>query len=346
MLAGAALLLGTGRAAAQERGQALTGAGSTFVQPVLNRWARAFATMEGEGGATVSSYGTLNYEPVGSAGGVIRMLQGSVDFAATDVPMAPEELARHELAQFPLVSGGIAVAANLDLPAGIALRLSGDVLARIYLGQITRWSDPAIRALQPDLALPGAPIVVLHRSDGSGTTWNVASFLARRSAAWQSGLGTGWTLPWPVGTGARGTRGIAEALRATPNAIAYLEVSEARHPGITVAQIDNAAGRFVAPDAAAIAAGVAGLPWDASRSFHQPAAEPASDAAYPILATVYVLMRRNPASMAGTRAALAFFRMALTERPAEAEALGFVPLAPAVAAQVTSYWPTAIRGAR
>ncbi|CAH0141948.1 phosphate ABC transporter substrate-binding protein PstS [Roseomonas sp. CECT 9278] len=333
-------------AAAQERSQSLSGAGSTFVQPLMDRWGRAFAAHEGEGGAAVAGYARLDYEPVGSAGGVVRLLQGAVDFAATDVAMAPEELDRHGLAQFPVVSGGVAVAVNLPLPTGATPRLSGAVLARIGLGQITRWSDPAIAALQDGVAMPDAPITVLRRADGSGTTWNYTAFLARRSEAWRTAPGVGWSVPWPVGTAARGTRGMVEALRATPGAIAYLEAGEAARSGMRVAAIDNAAGRFVIPDAAALDAGLAALPWATARHFHQEVAEPLVADAYPILATVFAVMRRRPASATGSRAALAFFRMGLAERADDARALGFVPLSPALVSQVAAHWPAVIRGAR
>lgn len=334
------------RATAQERAQALAGSGSTFIQPLMDRWGRAFAANEGEGGTWVSGYATLDYEAVGSAGGVVRLIQGAVDFAATDVAMAPEELDRHGLAQFPIASGGIAVAVNLPLPTGATPRLSGEILARIGRGEITRWSDPAIAALQDGVALPDAPITQLRRADGSGTTWNYSAFLARRSAAWRTAPGVGWTVAWPVGTAARGTSGMVEALRATPGAIAYLEAGEAARSGMRIVAIDNAAGRFVIPDAAALDAGLAGLPWAAARHFHQDAAEPLASEAYPILATVFAVMRRRPASAAGARAALGFFRMGLTERADDARALGFVALAPALVSQVTAYWPATIRGAR
>ncbi len=343
---GALVVLAAPAAHAQERDHALSGAGSTFVQPVMTRWARAFATREGEGGSAVSVFGTLDYEAVGSAGGVVRLLQGAVDFAATDVPMAPEELDSHGLAQFPIVSGGIAVAANLPLAGSAQLRLNGDVLARIQMGEITRWSDPAIAALQDGATLPDAPIAVLHRADGSGTTYNYTSFLARSSAAWRTALGAGWTVAWPVGTGARGTRALAEALRSTPGALGYLDASEAARVGARVALVANDAGRFVAPTAASVTAALEGLPWDPVRHFHQPLAAPTGADAYPIPATVFVLMRRVPASAPGSRSALAFFRMALTEGAEDAAALGFVPLAAPVVRAVLAYWPAQIRGAR
>jgi phosphate transport system substrate-binding protein len=346
-LAAAALAgLAASRAIAQERAQSLSGAGSTFVQPLMDRWGRAFAAHEGEGGAAVAGYARLDYEPVGSAGGVVRLLQGAVDFAATDVAMAPEELDRHALVQFPVASGGIAVAVNLPLPTGATPRLSGEVLARIGRGEITRWSDPAIAALQDGVALPDVPITVLRRADGSGTTWNYTAFLARRSAAWHAAPGVGWTVAWPVGVAARGTRGMVEALRATPGAIAYLESGEAARSGMRLAAIDNAAGRYVLPGPDALDAGLAGLPWAAARHFHQDAGEPLASEAYPILATVFAVMRRRPASASGARAALGFFRMGLAERADDARALGFVPLAPALVSQVTAYWGAAIRGAR
>ena len=321
--------------------QALTGAGSTFAQPVIARWGQLFATLQGDGGASVSADANLDYEPVGSTGGMMRVLQRAVDFGVTDVPMTPEELARHELAQFPVVSSGVAVVTNLPgVPSG-ALRLSGQVLADIYLGKVARWNDAAIVALNGGLALPDAPIAVLRRADGSGTTYHFAAYLAGASAEWRDRVGVDTLLNWPVGTGARGNRELAEAVRATRHAIGYVEASLAARLDIPVALIGNRAGAFVAPSLQALQAGLAGAQWEAARHFHQAVAAPEGPEAYPIVATAFALVPRRPGR--GQRLSIEFFRFALAERSGDAMMLGYVPLPEPVVRDVIAYWRATLR---
>ena len=349
LIAAAGALLPAGTAAAQgfSGGGALTqgfsGAGSTFAQPILERWGHLFAAGEGEGGTMISADSAMDYQPVGSLGGVVRVMQGQVDFGATDVPLPPETVAEAGLAQFPFVSGGVAVAANLAGLGNATLRLSGALLAEIFLGSVTRWTDPAIVALNPGLALPDAPIRVVRRADGSGTTWHFASYLASASEAWRSRMGVDQLLPWPVGVGMRGSRALVEALRATPGAIGYVEASQAARAGLVIAAVDNRAGAFLRPTPASIAAGLAGARWDAARHFHLALAAPAGAESYPIAATVFALLpRRAPARQ--TRLTLAFFRASMTERAEVAAALGFVPLPPATVAAVEAYWREVLPG--
>jgi phosphate transport system substrate-binding protein len=287
----------------QAAAQGFAGAGSTFAHPVIARWGQLYSSLQGEGGGAVSVDGGLDYEPVGSLGGVLRVISGGVEFGATDVPLNPAELARHALIQFPIVSGGIAVIHHRGVAAGGQLRLTGPVLARIFLGEIRAWSDPAIRELNPGLPLPEAPIAVMHREDGSGTTWNFAAFLGRSSADWMQQVGVDQQLRWPVGSGARGTRELAERVAATPGAIGFVEAGLALRAGLPVAQ-----------------------------------SEPDGAGAYPITATVFAVMQRRPASRSRARRAQDFFRMALAERAEDAAALGFVPLPGPVVEQVLAYW--------
>ncbi len=318
--------------------QGFTGAGSTFAHPVIARWGQVYSSLQGEGGGAVSVDGGLDYEPVGSMGGVLRVIAGGVEFGATDVPLNPAELARHELIQFPVVSGGIAVIHNGSGFQGGTLRLSGPVLARIFLGEIRAWSHPAIRELNPGLSLPDAPIAVIHREDGSGTTWNFAAFLGRSSADWMQQVGVDQQLRWPVGTGARGTRELAERVSATPGAIGFVEAGLAARAGLPVALIGNRAGNFVAPDAAAITQALATMRWDPARHFHAAQAEPDGADAYPITATVFAVMQRRPANRSRARRAQDFFRMVLTERAEDAAALGYVPLPGTMVQQVLASW--------
>jgi phosphate transport system substrate-binding protein len=328
------------------RSEGFSGAGSTFAYPALARWGQVFATLQGEAGAFVSADANLDYEPVGSLAGVMRVLHGAVDFGVTDVPMAPDELDRHGLSQFPLISGGVAVVVNLQGIGGTVLRLSGSVLTSIYLGEIRRWSDPQIQALNPDLTLPDAAIAVIHRLDGSGTTYHFAGYLAAASPTWRDRIGVNTLLTWPVGSGARGNAELADRVRTTANAIGYVEASQAARLGLSVVHIENRHGRFLAPDTKALTAALATAGWDPVRHFHRNDAEHSDAAAYPIVATAFVLLPRRPGSAARGRQVLEFFRFALTERAADAALLGYVPLPETTTRQIADYWRSTIRGAR
>ncbi|MEI6158685.1 MAG: phosphate ABC transporter substrate-binding protein PstS [Roseococcus sp.] len=327
-------------AAAQE----ITGAGSTFAQPIITRWGLLYTSLPGEGGPVGSVDGGLDYEPTGSLGGILRVAQGSVDFGLSDVASSPPDLARLGLIQFPVVSGGVAVVTSLrGLSGSQRLRLDGATLARIYLGQIRNWSHPAIKTLNPEVTLPDAPIAVFQREDASGTTFNFARYLAVSSLDWREQVGVNQALTWPVGTGARGTRRLADAVLATPNAIGFVEAGVATRLGLQVALLQNAAGRFVAPTQANISQALATRRWDEDSHFFEPGAEPSGPDAYPIAVTVYALMRRRPAASRRTRHALQFFDVALTELGPEALPLGFVPLPTEAVRDVQTYWRTHAR---
>jgi phosphate transport system substrate-binding protein len=333
---------GTGFAGAGLTGAGFSGAGSTFAAPIMAQWGRAFATQQGEGGAVVDGEGGLDYEPVGSLGGVVRVLNRAVEFGLTDVPMTPEEVARNGLVQFPLVMGGVAVVANLPGVATNTLRLSGDLLAAIYLGEVTRWNDPRLAAMNADIRLPDAPIVPIHREDGSGTTWHFATYLAAASPAWRQRVGVDTLLKWPAGRGAKGNDGVGSAVRDTPHAVGYVEVGLATRLGLSIARLQNAAGRFVAPTRESLQDGLASAALDPARHFHDPRGAPAGESAYPITATVYALMPQRPRSPARARRALSFFQLALSERADDATTLGYVPLPQPVVNQVIAYWRTSL----
>ncbi|WP_338665771.1 phosphate ABC transporter substrate-binding protein PstS [Pararoseomonas sp. SCSIO 73927] len=324
----------------------LAGAGSTFAHPLLARWGQVYSSLQGEGGSAFAVDGGFDYEPVGSMGGIMRVLQGAVDFGATDVPMPAEEVERHRLAQFPIATGGVAVVTNIRGVGAGALRLSAPILARIYLGEVTRWSDPSIAALNPGLRLPEATIAVVHRSDRSGTTWHFTNYLSGGSPEWRSRIGAE-TLPrWPVGTGLRGSSAVADRVGATENSIGYVEAGQAAGRGLAVALVENRAGRFVAPTLPALRDALASTRWDPAQHFAGADAGPVGEEAYPITATVFVVAPRQPASAARGRHVAEFFRMALTERAEDAAALGLVPLPEAVVRQVSDYWRAAPAAAR
>jgi phosphate transport system substrate-binding protein len=331
---------------AQEfRGGGFTGSGSTLVQPLMQRWGQVFSAVQGDGGDSFSVGAGLDYEPIGSLGGISRAIQRAVEFGASDVPLPAAELDRFGLAQFPIAFAGIAIVTNIQGVPTRTLRLDGATLARIYLGEITRWSDPAIRALNPGTTLPDVPIAVVHRSDGSGTTYNVARFLTAQHSGWRERVGVDQVLRWPTGTGVEGSRRLAERVQATQNAIGYVEAGQAASRNLAVALIRNAAGQFAAPTEAGLRA-LADARWDVAQHFYALPEAGTGAEAYPIPAIVFALMPREPRSTARMRLALDFFRFALTERAEDALALGFVPLPEATVQQVTAYWRTTIRGAR
>ncbi|QFR34734.1 phosphate ABC transporter substrate-binding protein PstS [Ancylobacter sp. TS-1] len=329
-LIAAALLVLTAGARADE----LSGAGSTFAYPIIWKWAQAYREASGT---------LVEYQSVGSSAGVSRLRDKAVDFGASDKPLKPEDLERLGLGQFPIVFGGVVPVVNL---AGIApgtMRFTGSVLADIYMGKITRWSDPAIRALNPDLALPDSLIAVIHRSDGSGTTFNWVSYLSKTSAEWKRTLGEGSAVAWPVGSGARGNEGVATEVQRTPNAIGYVEFTYVTQARLTYGLVQNRAGRFIAPSAASFQAAALGVDWTQTRDFYATINDSPVPEAYPIAATTFILLYKAPADAARNRLALSFFGFALGEGSDYASRLGYVPLPAPLVQQVKDYWATTFR---
>lgn len=318
----------------------LAGAGSTFVNPVLQRVSTAYqgylaadridvATQQGESGDWTAGATALDYDPVGSIGGLVRLADPVVNFAATEVPVPASELARQGRIQFPLILGAAAPVVNLDL-GGHELVLDAPTLAAIYNGEITRWSDPAIASLNPAFTLPDTAIAVRHRSDGSGTTWVFTGYLAQ-APGWAAGQGA--QIAWPTGEGAEGSRGIIEAVVATPGAIGYAEAGQARRAGLSAVNLINGRGETVAPRAEAVRAATSVAQWKPGQDI---AASSATDG-WPMTAVVYVVMRADDRQ---ADRALAFFRYFYAEAPRQAGALGYVPLPAEVVREVEAYWST------
>ncbi len=358
-IAAAALLAGTLLTAAASARDALEsatikGAGSTFVYPLVAQWARDYRAQRlGVAAAVpVANAGldddvggpALDYEPVGSLAGIQRVSWGAVDLAFTEMPLPPAELRRHSLLQWPIVLGGVAVATHVPGLAGQPLRLSGPVLAEIFLGRIQLWSDPAIATLNPGLTLPATPIAVLHRADGSGTTFKFTQYLAAVSPDWKAQVGFDSRVKWPVGAGHKGNSGLVRAVAATPGAIAYVADAQARAAGLTVASLKNAAGAFVAPSKEAVLAAAAGAKWAAEEHFSEVLIDAPGDASYPIVATVFAL-NSDQIQHGRNRRALAFLEWALGEGRAEAERQGYVALPPPVTEKVRATM-TALRERR
>lgn len=319
---------------------ALRGAGSTFVHPLMSAWAREYRMLR-KGGVALPLAGgglddeiggvALDYEAVGSLAGIQRIQARAVDFAASEMPLPVADLRRHALLQVPLVAGAVAVAAHLDRGAVRELQLSPALLADIFLGRVSNWSDPALQRLNPGVPLPAAPIVVVHRADGSGTTFAFTAFLAQISNDWKARIGSDLLVKWPVGQGHEGNAGVARALQRTPHSIGYLNQVQTLDTSLVVARLQNGSGAFVAPLPAAVRAAVAAAKWDAAAGFEASLVNLPGPQTYPIAAAVFGLTARS-----GRRTAMprAFLSWAVGDGSAMAEKLGYAALPAELAGSV------------
>ncbi|WP_119270084.1 phosphate ABC transporter substrate-binding protein PstS [Taklimakanibacter deserti] len=319
-------------------GEPIHGAGSTFAYPVIAKWSEGYLA-DRAGGNDITFMGSgIDYEPVGSLAGILRLSQPEMDFAASDMPLPPEELKKFGYVQFPLVMGGIVPVVNLDGLAPGALQLSGEVLADIYLGKIQNWSDPAVTALNSGLKLPDLRITVIHRADGSGSTFNWTSFLSSVSAEWKSKYGADTLVTWPLGTSVERSSGVVSAVKETKGAIGYVEYGQVVRAELNYAAVKNRAGQFVRPEPAAFATAVAKAKWSPDNGFYLSLVDSTESGAYPITAATFILMRRDPDSTSRARQALWFFNYALTQGAGAAEALSYVPLPAGLVQQIKAYW--------
>ncbi|MGO4303422.1 phosphate ABC transporter substrate-binding protein PstS [Cupriavidus sp. RAF12] len=312
----------------------VTGAGSTFVYPMLAKWAATYYVKTGQ---------QVNYQATGSGNGIKQIKAGNVDFGASDMPLKPEELRAAGLAQFPLVIGGVVPVINLDGIAPGQVRLTGPLLADIFLGKINDWSDPAIAAINPGIRFPAQRIVVVHRSDSSGTTFNWADYLSKVSTEWKNGVGAGTTVKWPVGIGANGNDGVAIYLKNVKGSIGYVELSYALQRRLSYASVQNRGGNYVTPTRESFSDAVASAAWQKSADFYQVATDAPDANAWPIAGVVFVIMPRTAKNPAATRSALAFFRWALNDGQADTRVENYVSLPPDLVRQVESYWDENIR---
>lgn len=309
------------------------GAGSTFVYPILSKWA---ATYHEKTGARV------NYQSIGSGGGIAQIKAGMVTFGASDKPLAPDELSKSGLAQFPLVVGGVVPVVNVDVAAAAPLKLTGTVLADIYLGKVTKWNDPAIGALNPGVALPDQKITVVRRSDSSGTTFNWVNYLSKSSEEWKTKVGNDTVVQWPVGVAGKGNEGVATYVNATKGAIGYVELSYAVKHKMKYAQVKNKAGVFVDPSAASFQAAAASAEWKAEDFYEVITDAPGKDS-WPIAATTFVLMYKDPKNAPASKEALSFFKWALESGQADAQKFDYVPLPSTLVQQIEAYWVKQIK---
>ncbi len=328
----AACALLAAAAAPAAHAQAITGAGSTFAAPIYGAWADASKAATGI---------TLNYQGNGSGAGQKMVTQRTVDFGGSDAPMAHDKLAAAKLLQFPSVMGAVDIAVNLPGVADGKLRLDGPTIANIYLGTITSWNDPAIVKLNPGLALPGLAIAPVYRADGSGTTYVFTSYLSKVSPDFKSKVGADKAVSWPAGTGAKGTAGVAGAVKNTPGGIGYVEsayATPANHLATT--QLRDHDGAFVKPSLASFAAAAAHADWAGAKDFAVDLNDQPGANSWPIVSATFVLVPTNPADAAHGAAVIKFFDWAFTNGDATAKSLQYVALPASVKTQVRAAWKT------
>jgi phosphate transport system substrate-binding protein len=330
---------------------AVTGAGSTFAYPIVSRWAKAYERwVSGVGGMVMAGTGlddpptrqALDYEPIGSLAGIMRVRTAAVDFGASDGPLKSDELRKLGLVQFPIVIGGVVAVVNIDGVGPGQIKFTGPLLADIFLGKVQNWSDPAIKAVNPDLKLPDAKIAIVHRSDGSGTTYNFTNYLSKVSPQWRDKIGFDFLVKLPVGTGAKGNDGVAKAVRQTANSIGYVELAQALLTKLSYASLQNRNGQFVVPSPQSFQVTAQSADWGNASDFDLMMTDVPREGAYPIVATVFVLMHKD-ASPRRTRAALNFFEWSLDKGAQDASALGYVPLPETLVTQVKRYWASNLK---
>ncbi len=270
----------------------ISGAGATFPYPIYAKWADTYKKQTGVG---------LNYQSIGSGGGIKQITNKTVTFGASDAPMKGEDLDKHGLIQFPAVMGGIVPVANLDGIKPGELTLDGPTLARIFLGEIKSWNDPAIAKLNPNAKLPNQAIAVVHRSDGSGTTFNFAYYLAEVSPEWKSKVGVNTAVQWPVGIGAKGNEGVANNVANTKGSVGYVEYAYAKQNKLTFTKMINKAGKAVSPDMEAFQAAAANADWKSQPGYGVILANQPGDKSWPMTAATWILMYKQPSDAADQR---------------------------------------------
>ena len=307
----------------------ISGAGATFPAPVYTAWAQAYRTDNGL---------TLNYQAIGSGGGINQIKAGTVDFGASDKPLKPEDLKAAGLYQFPTVMGGIVPLVNLAGVAPGQLRLTGSVLADIFLGKISKWNDPAIASLNPGVSLPASTITVVHRSDGSGTTFLFTTFLASQSADWQGSVGASDTVEWPVGMGGKGNDGVAAFIKQTAGSIGYVEYAYAKKNGGAYALVQNKSGEYPTPGGASFSAAASGADWANAPGNYVLLVNQPGKGAWPITGATFVLLHTQPQDASRGAAVLKFYDWAYQNGDATAVGLDYVPMPAAVKSMVRKQW--------
>jgi len=329
-----ASLLAAGSAFATD----ITGAGATFPYPVYAKWAEAYKAKTGVG---------LNYQSIGSGGGIKQILAKTVDFGATDAPMTPEEQAKNGLTQFPTVIGGVVPVVNISGITNNQLKLNGQILTDIFLGKITKWNDPAIAAENNGVNLPAQDITVVHRSDGSGTTFIFTTYLSQISAEWKEKVGADKAVKWPAPSqaGGKGNEGVASFVQRIPGAIGYVEYAYALQNKMAGVQLKNHDGNFVKPDEDTFKAAAANAKWEAAKGFYEILTDEPGKASWPITGATFILMYKNQDKPETGAEVLKFFDWAYGNGNKLATDLDYVPLPDSVQKMIRESWKANVKAA-
>ena len=312
----------------------ITGAGSTFIYPVLSKWADAYKKDSGAG---------VNYQSIGSGAGIKQIQAKTVTFGATDAPLKADQLQKDGLAQWPMIMGAIVPVVNIDGVKPGDLVLDGTTLADIFLGKITKWDDPAIKKLNPKVSLPSEAITVVRRSDGSGTTFNFTDYLSKVSADWKTKVGSGTAVEWPVGVGAKGNEGVSGNISQTRNSIGYVEYAYAKQNKLTFTALVNKAGKSVQPTVASFQAAASNADWANAPGYYVILTDQPGDKSWPITASTFILMHREPADKAASAEAVKFFTWAFAKGGKMAEELDYIPMPDAVVKLIEKTWSADIK---
>jgi len=328
--AAAALLLATGAQA-----ETITGAGATFPYPIYAKWAHDYNKQTGV---------KLNYQSIGSGGGVKQIKAKTVDFGASDAPLKPKALNKAGLIQFPMIMGGVVPVVNVAGIAAGQLNLSGDLLADIYLGKITQWNDAAIVAANPGLSLPAKGITVVHRADGSGTTWIFTNYLTKVSKDWANNVGNAKAVSWPAGVGGKGNEGVAAFVNKLKNSIGYVEYAYAKQNKMANVLLKNRDGNYVGPTMEAFQAAAAGADWAGSEGYYVVLTDQPGAATWPITGASFILMHKQQRKPENAKAVLKFLDWAYSNGNDAAVALDYVPMPATVANMVRDTWAKSLTG--
>jgi phosphate transport system substrate-binding protein len=312
----------------------ITGAGATFPYPIYAKWADAYKKATGSG---------MNYQSIGSGGGIKQITAKTVDFGASDAPLKPEDLEKHGLVQFPAIMGGVVPVFNVKGLESGKVRITGELLANIYLGKIKTWNDPAIAAANPGVKFPADAISVVYRSDGSGTTFLFTNYLAKVSADWKATIGEGTAVKWQTGVGGKGNEGVANYVGRINGSIGYVEYAYAKQNKLAYALMANKEGNFVAPNDASFKAAAANADWAKAPGFYEILTHQPGKDSWPITGASFILMHRTQDKPEHGREVLKFFDWAFKNGAKMAEELDYVPMPDPVVALIRSEWKAKIK---
>jgi len=307
----------------------ITGAGSSFIAPVLSKWAEGYKA---------ETNNVVNYQSVGSGAGIKQLLDKTIIFGASDKPMSDKDLEKNGIAQFPMISGGIVVSYNIDGVKPGELVLDGKTLADIFLGKVAKWDDAAIKALNPELKLPSSPISVVYRADSSGTTFNFTDYLSKVSPEWKEKVGSDTAVEWPVGFGAKGSEGVSTTVNQTSGSISYVEYSYVVANKIGFAKMKNAAGKVIEPNLDTFKAAASNADWAHAKNFNLIITNQPGEQSWPIAASTWVMLYKNPADAAKNEEALKFFKWSYEKGQKAATDLSYLAVPDSVAKVVEESW--------